>query len=684
MRIHTWLKHAAGLVAGLALSTATMQATAQDLTELSMEELLDVEVTSVSKKAQSLSDAAAAVFVISDADIRRSGATSIAEALRMVPGIQVKRLNANQWAISARGFSGRFANKLLVLIDGRTLYTPSFSGVYWEYQDVMLADVERIEVIRGPGATLWGANAVNGVINIITKSAAATQGGLAEIGAGSEERAIGALRYGGKLDRETSARVYAKYNARDDLVDILGDSGGDGWDLGQGGFRLDSTRVSGDTLTFKGDVYRSHLSQRLEVPDPFTTPDFVRTVTDRPAAEGWNLNARWERALSVTSNVALQLYYDHSERDEYYATQRHDIIDLDFQQQTKVGERHDIVWGLGYRNIDDRFGSTYLALLEPSRDNRSLWSAFLQDEIELIDERLSLTLGSKLEHNDYTGLEVQPNIRLLWKTAEQISVWGAISRAVRTPSRAEITADVATSAVSISPFSTRDAWPILLRSSGSEDFVSESLIAYELGLRASPTRRLNLDLAVFYNDYDQLRATDTDGTLELSSTGDYLVLDLPFTNEASGHGYGLELAADFQALDWWRLALAYSYLELDLKADAGTKDTSNATLSRTDPRQQFSLRSQMNPRPNIDLDLWLRYVDRTYAAFAIGRYNLDPIPDYWTLDLRLAWRPRGGLELALVGQNLLSPSHQEGYQDAYGAIPLEVQRAIYGTIRVDF
>ena len=435
------------LVGGIVMLAATT-AMGKDLTELSIEELLDVEVTSVGKKAQALSDAAAAVYVISNEDIRRSGATNVPEALRMVPGIAVKRIDSNKWAVSARGFSSRFANKLLVLIDGITVYTPSFSGVYWEYQGVMLADVDRIEVIRGPGATLWGANAVNGVINIITKSAAATQGGLAIAGAGTEERAIGALRYGGKLGSDTFARAYAKYDARDSLVTTLGDDGRDAWDLGQGGFRVDSSFGAGNNATVEGNVYRSNLRQQLQVPDPLAPPEFSRLVDDHVDAEGWNLLGKWGRALSVTSDVSLQLYYDHSERNEYYVVQRHDIVDLDFQQRTKIGDRNDIVWGLGYRNIDDRFDNTELVTMTPSAENRSLWSGFIQDEIDLLRDRLRLTLGTKVEHNDYTGIEVQPNLRLLWKAPGQTSLWGAISRAVRTPSRAESSGNIWTQVTS--------------------------------------------------------------------------------------------------------------------------------------------------------------------------------------------------------------------------------------------
>ncbi|NEV62435.1 TonB-dependent receptor plug domain-containing protein [Thiorhodococcus minor] len=669
-----------GLVLALSVSWAAL---ANDLTDLSLEELASLEVTSVGKKAQPLSEAAAAIFVLSESDIRRSGATSIPEALRMVPGISVKRLDANKWSIGARGFGGRFSNKLLVLIDGRTVYTPSFSGVYWEYQDVMLADLDRIEVIRGPGATLWGANAVNGVINIITKSAAETQGGLLIAGVGSEERALVSLRYGGEIAPKTSGRVYAKYNDRDDLVTIDGDDGKDAWDLGQGGFRVDSTLASGDRMTLQGDVYRSNLRQQVEVADPFSPASLVRAVDDHVDAEGWNLLGRWQRALSVTSDMTLRLYYDHSERTEYYVRQRHDTLDLDFQQRTQLAARQDVVWGLGYRRIEDKIGATDVIEMQPTRDSRNLWSGFIQDEIALIPDQLGLTLGSKFEHNAYTGWEIQPNLRLLWKASERTTAWGAVSHAVRSPSRGETSAKVwgrATSTGAAAPYPQ----VLLYQTAGNSAFESETMTAYELGLRTAASSRLSLDLALFYNDYDDLRANLIDPSAIEATADGYLLLDLPFVNAGNGQSYGLELAAELQALSWWRLALAYSYLELTLDAGIAKVDDGLATGSVSDPRQTLSLRSLMNPRADIDLDLWLRYVDQSYPVLNTGPYALERIPGYWELDLRLAWRPQPHVELALVGQNLLHASHQEGYADAFGALPLEVERGVYASLRIAF
>ncbi len=683
-------KHLHRLRVSLLALAATWPVTlkaATDLTDLSLEDLLDVQVTSVSKKPQSLADAAAAVYVISNEDIRRSGATSVPEALRMAPGIEVKRLDANKWSISARGFGGRLANKLLVLIDGRTIYSPTFSGVYWEQQDVMLEDIERIEVIRGPGATLWGANAVNGVINIITKSATETQGGLLTAGGGSEERAIGSLRYGGELAPGTFARTYVKYNDRDALVTTTGADGRDGWDIALGGFRIDSTLTAGDRVTLQGDLYQSSLRQQLSVPDPFAPPTFELPVDDHLNASGWNLLGSWERALSVTSDVSLKLFYDHAERHEYYLGQQNDVIDLEFQQRAKVGTRHDLIWGLGYRNIDDQFDNTPIAFAIPVADNRNLWNAFIQDDIELIQNRLRLTLGSKFEYNDYTGLEIQPNLRLLWKPSEQSSVWGAISRAVRTPSRVDRSANLwlaSIQTIQMSPL--LPPLVVVPQATGTDDFDAESLMAYELGFRTQPTRRLSLDLALFYNHYNHLRTVGNDGSQLLweSLANGYLIAELPAGNQADGNSYGFELTADFQVRNGWRLALAYSDLELNTQVPNGSQDKENGLLARSDPRQQFSLRSLMSPRTDIDFDCWLRYVDKNYSSFIVGTLGNALVPAYWEFDLRLAWRPQPKLELSIVGQNLLHASHEEGHQDAYGVTRLEVERGVYGLIRVSF
>ncbi|MCF7983952.1 MAG: TonB-dependent receptor, partial [Thiohalocapsa sp.] len=488
----------------------------------------------------------------------------------------------------------------------------------------------------------------------------------------------------------TFARAYVKYNERDSLETIFGEDGGDRWDIGQGGFRVDSTLRSGDRLAFHGDFYRSNLDQQLGVPDP-TVPLHVLPVEDRARAEGWNLLGRWERALSVTSSLSLQVFYDHAERDEFYVGQHHDVLDVELQQRARLGKRHDLVWGLGYRRIADDFDITRYVSFEPVSDRRDQWNAFIQDEIALQADRLRLTLGAKVEHNDYTGFEVQPNLRLLWKPGERSSLWGAVSRAVRTPARVEQTGVVwATVAPPGQRLEDRGLGsralplPLLVATTGDEDYRSETLTAYELGYRFSPSRQLNLDLALFYNEYDDLRTSGDDIPAAQITPEGFLFLDLPFGNRASGESYGLELAAELQINDWWRVPLTYSYLELDIENADGSFDQSNPPLARTDPRQQFSLRSLMSPREDVDVDLWLRYVDSTYPEFDVGVFGSQRIAAYWQLDLRLAWRPRPAVELSLVGQNLLEEAHQEGYQAAFGMVPVQVQRGVYGAVRLEF
>jgi iron complex outermembrane receptor protein len=402
------------------------------------------------------------------------------------------------------------------------------------------------------------------------------------------------------------------------------------------------------------------------------------------------LLARWERGLSVASSLSFQIFYDHAERDEYFIGQTHDVFDIELQQRATLGERHDIVWGLGYRSIADAFDDTLYIAASPDSDRRERWSAFLQDDINLIPDELKLTLGAKFEHNDYTGFEVQPNARLLWKPNERSSLWSAISRAVRTPSRVERSGDLLSRVIlpgeptTLLPENVRLPVPLLVVATRNPGFESETMTAYEIGYRVSPSNALTIDAAAFYNDYDNLRTIgDVPIDPKLTPSG-YAVLALPWGNGARGHSYGFELAAEYTVADWWRLPLAYSYLELDLETPSGSLDSTNHALARTDPRQQLSLRSLMSPRENVDIDLWLRYVDEAYPDIDLGPFGTIRSPAYWELDVRLAWRPRRGLELSLVGQNLLHETHLEGYQATFGGQPVEVQRGVYGAVRIDF
>ena len=641
----------------------------EDLTELSIEALMNLQVTTVAKKEQTLADAAAAVFVISSDDIRRSGATNIPELLRMVPGLEVAGIDANKWAVSSRGFNGRFANKLLVLIDGRSVYSPTFSGVFWNVQDVLLEDLDRIEVIRGPGAALWGSNAVNGVINVITKSARETVGGFVEAGAGSEERAFGAVRYGGKLGESLYYRAYAKYFDRDQSYSGTGSDPNDGWDSIRSGFRMDWDFDVENYFTLQGDIYDGHFGDKAFL--TALTPPYSREVAEDLDFAGGNLLGRWKHDIDAGSYMELQAYYDRTERvAPLFYTERRDTFDLEFEHRFPFQRRHELQWGLGYRLISDKIISTENLSFDPASRKTQLFSAFIHDEITLIKDSLRVTLGSKFEHNDFTGFEIQPNVRLIWKPRPFHTLWGAVSRAVRTPSRSEHDVRYNQRVIPTLPSMP----PILVAFMGDEDFESEELVSYELGYRLQLEKRFFFDLALFYNFYSNLRTIEPAldrGFSEENPPPPHQVLPaLPY-NRMDGQTYGIELAAECRVLDWWRLYPAYTYLRMNLDLDPNSQDSISLSAEGESPEHQFSLRSSMDLPLNLELDVWFRYVDRLPAQ------DLD---SYITMDARLAWKFNKSLEFAVVGQNLLEPHHPEFKPEFQDIAHTEVERGVYGKI----
>ncbi|MGZ4968939.1 MAG: TonB-dependent receptor plug domain-containing protein [Methylobacter sp.] len=643
---------------------------------LSVEDLLNVEVISVAKKAQSLNDAPAAAFVITNEDIKRSGAANIPDALRLAPGLDVAKIDANKWAVSSRGFNSRFANKLLVLIDGRSAYTRSFSGVYWENQDVMMEDIDRIEVIRGPGATLWGANAVNGVINIITKHSSQTQGVSLNAGGGTKEQDFGSFRYGTKLGEETTARAYVKGFNRDENTLLTGGGAGDNWNKVQGGFRLDSKLSPKDALTFQGDIYQTQINQSSYYPQ--IAPPFLVNVNEYNPSSGGNLLSRLQHTFSPTSDYSLQFYYDTYTRHEGPWDDSRDTLDLDFQHRFALLDQHEIVWGLGYRFGHDHIagniqnGSTSFNI-NPASVNDQVVSSFIQDELTLIDNTLWLTVGSKFEHNDYSGFEGQPSARIMWAPHNQHRLWAGVSRAVRTPSRVEqdfnlLSNIVPPQALSSPPFGTL---PVAITIQGNPGYRSEEVITYEAGYRTTFTKSVSLDVTGFYNDYRDLRYPLA-GTPFFDGTS--LILPLIFTNKLQGKTYGVEVATVWQMLDWWRWDINYSWLHTQLDDSIGNPQTPIS------PNQRTSLRGSLSPWRDIDLDFWLRYVDPT---FTVGSLTNTIIKAYVTLDLRAAWRPYKHIELSLVGQNLLAQRHLE-YIAENQVLPTAIDRGIYGKISWNF
>lgn len=600
------------------------------LKKMSVDQLMDIEVTSVSKRPEKLSTAASAIQVITADDIRRSGATSLPEALRLASNLEVAQIDSRQWAITARGFNNVFAGKMLVLMDGRSIYTPLYAGVYWDVQDAMLTDLDRIEVISGPGATQWGSNAVNGVINVTTKSAKDTQGTLLTGGLGSELRASASARFGGTISPGLFYRVYAKYFDRGDSVRPSGRNSNDAWHTGQIGFRVDWETSPGDVLTWQGDAYNGSIGQ--------VGPDNIRV-------NGANVIGRWSRKLAQNSDVKLQVYFDRTHRRIPGSfTADINTYDLEFQHRRPFGDINTMVWGLNYRLVADDVTNTPANAFLPPSVSRSSASAFVQDEIALNKDLLHLTVGTKVERNDYTGFEFEPSARLAWTPDKKQTFWGAISRAVRTPSR--IDRDLFSPATP--PY----------RIAGGENVVSEKLISYELGYRIQVDPTLALSLATFINNYDDLRSLEP------------LTPPLAFPAEASsglrGRSSGAELTADWRVAKAWRLRGGWT--ELRVRSEPQPRSLARGTRDSIarDPNHQLFLRSLWDLSARWECDLSLRYV---------APIHTQSLPGYTEADLRLGWRPAAEWEFSLLGQNLLHPHHAEF--NTPGA-RRELQRSFYG------
>jgi iron complex outermembrane receptor protein len=613
----------------------------EDFFDMSIEDLMEVPVTLSSKKEEKLFDTPAAVYVITSEDIRRSGAISIPEALRMVPGLQVSRINSNSWAITSRGFQDQFANKLLVLVDGRSVYSSNYSGVYWDVQDLVLEDIERIEVVRGPGGTLWGANAVNGIINIITKEAKDTQGTLLSGGVGDEERGIGIARYGGRLDENTYYRVYSKYFDRGDSLDDSGDDLGDGWDMLRGGFRIDQYKADIDHLTLQGDLYVGDVGMTgTEPSSSFTVLDSTTRVS------GGNLLGRWSRIFSDTSDMEFQIYYDRFERMNSTLQQTNDTLDLDFHHHFVMSGRQQMTWGLGYRYNNNLFDSQREERRTPKRRQTNIYSAFVQDKVTLIEDGLYLTLGSKFERNSYTHWEYQPSGRLLWTPNEKNTVWAGISKAVRTPSRREIDMDFDTGIEGVFPSAVR------VTIDGNRDFESEDLLSYELGYRVRPAKNFFLDVTGFYNIFDNLLTHEASASFQMVPSP-HVLIEQVFNNKMDGEVYGVEVSANWNVADNWKLAGGYTFLQMQLHPDASSTsmgDFFDEALEDYSPHNQLHLRSYLDLPHDLEFDTAVYYVDSLYGM---------SVPSYIRCDTRLGWHISKNMELSAGVQNLFDDRHPE-------------------------
>ena len=602
--------------------------------------------------------------MISAEDIRRSGATNIPEALRLAPGVHVAAIGNNKWAVSIRGFNGRFANKLLVLVDGRSVYTPLFSGVFWENLDVPLENIERIEVIRGPGASIWGANAVNGVINIITRSAWDTQAGQASMEAGTELRGGAFARYGWKPDPDTAVRAHV--NAQDYGPSQLarGGEGYDDWRNLGAGFRMDR-RLAQGSLLVEGGLSSSLAGDELTL---FSAPPAESLVRFTQKTESMNLQGRWDRNRSSTLQETWQAFLEYSRFNHAALYEQRTTLDLQYQQRIGSLDRQDLIWGLGYRYSADAIDDSAYIQFTDAEQATSLYSAYVQDEITLSPELLRLTLGARLEHNDYTGFDLQPNVRLLWTPNPDSSAWISLARATRSPARVErgMTVNLQADPVGAAPYLPPSVVQVL-----TDQLGEEKLDALDLGWRQQLSPTASLDLAAFYYRYHDLRSGEMQAPVLVYPPGYLLIPIQGDMNGDSARTRGLEASLDWRPQPGWRLQASYSWLQLDASSGSAAGQVSDNLPSP--PSHLFSLLSSVDLTSSLRWDTWLRY---TSEIAALG------IPAYTSLDLRLAWRLNKDVELSVVGQNLLDSVHPEVLSDFILSTPTEIQRGVY--VRADW
>ena len=643
---------------------------AQDLSDKSIEELMNIQVTSVSKTGQTLSQVASAIFVITQEDIRNSGATNIPDLLRMVPGLEVGQINSNPWAVSARGFNGRYSNELLVLMDGRTVYIPSFGGVYWDVFDLPLEDIERIEVIRGPGGSIWGANAVNGVVNVITKKADVTQGAMVVAGGGNLDQGFATLQYGGSAGRETHYRVYSKYFNQSRLPGETQQNGGDQWRVLRNGFRLDSNLSSKDTLTVQGDLYNGQESQLQPILPSVTSPtrQIFQGLTD---VDGGFVQAVWNRNYANGSDTSLSASFDRFARLDILPERRNTAA-LDFQYHFAWGHRQDIVVGANDRYSSSVTRGSLAVSFNPADLATNLFGAFLQDQIAIVQNRLHLTIGAKLEHNYYTGFGLMPSARFVWTLNPHQALWGAVSRALQTPSENE-----ASIRINLGGFPGPGGTPELEAIVGNRSFEDTGLIAYELGYRATLGESFSVDIAAYDNDYDHLQTTEPSTPfLEATPPPLHLVLPKEYANLMYGETHGFEIFANWKLSGRWTLRPGYAFEQIDMRLDPSSRDTTSVALAEgSSPADSGQLRSHFKLPDHFVWDA---------TSYFVSRIADPAAPSYTRLDTGLTWQRGERLSLSVVGQNLLKDRRLE-YVDFHGSVTSSlIKRSAYAEMAWHF
>jgi iron complex outermembrane receptor protein len=641
----------------------------KDLTQDSIEELMDIPVTSVSKSEEKLSRVASAVFVITPDAIVRSGATNIPDLLRMVPGLDVARINANTWAISTRGFNGRFTNKLLVLLDGRSVYTPTFGGVFWEALGLPLNNIERIEVIRGPGGSIWGANAVNGVINIISKKASETQGALLIAGDGNVEQGFGTAQYGGKAGKSTDYRAYIKYLNQGQFPTATGVGGADGWRMLRGGFRSDSALSSKDVLMLQGDLYSAREGNSFAYVS--FNPGPVLLNADLPVnLSGGFLQGVWNHTWSPRSDSSLHLSYDAYKRNDQLHEGRRTFA-LDFQHNFTGWERHNIVWGATYRYSASRSDGALGISLVPARRSIPLFSSFIQDEIAIVPDHFLLTIGAKLERNFYTGFAILPNARVAWIPSHRDTVWAAISKAERTPSETD-------AALRVQAFVIPGPGgiPFVPTLSGNPKFKNEGVITYESGYRTIISQRLSIDATAYYNRYSHQQTSEPSTPFLVNAPSPYFVLPLIYANLMHGETHGTEVAVNWKVTDRWNLSPGYAFEQIHMHLAPTSQDTTSVSGAQgSSPINAAQLRSHLTLTHGLAWDT---------SGYFVGRLSDPREASYTRLDTALSWDLGEKIALSLVGQNLLPGRHEEFFDTSGSVDTTLMKRGAYAKIQWQF
>src|SRR5580704_4781080 len=641
-----------------------------DLTQLSIEDLMNTRLTSVSKNDQSLSRAAAAIFVITADAIQRSGATNIPDLLRMAPGLDVAQINANTWAVSIRGLNGRFSNELLVLVDGRNVYTQTSGGVFWDVLDLPLEDIARIEVIRGPAGTIWGANAVNGLINIITRNAAETRGGMVIAGGGNLDQGFSTVQYGGDLGKSTDYRVYTKYFNQDHMPGLAGQYEADGWHVLRGGFRADSSLSSKDKLMLQGDVYTGEEGNPGTFLPSVTSPALQDNSLAVPLSGGF-LQSVWKHTVSPSSHTTLGISFDRYQRDDELLERRH-TFDIEFQHHIACSSRQDLVWGASYSVTDSHTHGGLSFALHPADVNMQMFSSFIQDEIALLPDKLYLTVGARLDHNYYTGFNVLPGAQVAWTPDRQQSFWAAISQNNRTPAETDTG-----SRANFAGFPGPGGTPILAALVGNPHFDDEALTAYETGWRTSVRDDLSIELTAYYGAYNSQETTEPAAPVfETTPAPPHLVLPVTYANLMHGEAHGFEMALNWNATARWTLSPGYGFEQIHMHLDPTSQDTTSVLDAEGgSPVNSAQLRSHFDLAHRVGWDA---------SAYFVDRLRSGEIPSYTWFDTGLTWRWTEGLAMSLVGQNLVKDRHLEFVDDSGSIQSTLIKRSAYAKFTWQF